>query len=375
VAATERKSERNNALMAAALALPGLAVTLAPPAVRAETPPDQATIAFKQLYYRDDQPGAQRMKVLSPAAYWMVPVKDVASVEGYVTQETISGASPYYYNTLSGASGQITEDRRAADIKVTRYFDRAAVGIGVAGSTEHDFRSQAVRTDARFATDDQNTTLSLGYGHTGDSISSTVDPTLHASRNTDAALLGLTQVWSPTTIAQATLSATFGHGYFSDPYKLFDQRPNERRQVALLGRVNHYLVDTGGALHYEYRYYQDDWGIRASNIEVAYYQPFADSWMVKPSLRYYTQSAARFYNTSFPPPVFGADYSADQRLAGFGAVDAGVQVVKQFKQDFVMDFSIDTYTQRTSWRAFGGGTPGLEPFHALYITLGLSKKF
>jgi hypothetical protein len=361
--------------MAAALALPGLAATLAPAAAHADTPPDQAVLAFKQLYYRDDQPGSQRMKVLSPAAYWLVPLKDVASVEGYVTQETISGASPYYYNTLSGASGPITEDRRAADIKATRYFDRAAASIGIAGSTEHDFSSQAVRADARFATEDQNTTLSLGAGHTADKISSTVDPLLRDSRSTEALLAGITQVWSPVTIAQATLTMSFSHGYLSDPYKLFDQRPRERQQYALLARVNHYVAATEGALHFEFRYYQDDWRIRASNVEMGYYQPFGEGWMLQPSVRYYTQSAAKFYSTTFPPPVFGTDYSADQRLAAFGALSAGLQVTKQFSKGFALDLSVDTYTQRTSWRVFGSGSPGLEPFHAYYATLGFSKRF
>jgi uncharacterized protein DUF3570 len=361
--------------MAAALALPGLAATLAPTVARADTPPDQAVLAFKQLYYRDDQPGQQRMKVLSPAAYWLVPLKDVASVEGYVTQETISGASPYYYNTLSGASGPITEDRRAADIKATRYFDRAAASIGIAGSTEHDFSSQAVRGDARFATEDQNTTLSLGAGHIADKITSAVDLLFHDSRATDAVLAGITQVWSPVTIAQATLTMSFSHGYLSDPYKQFDQRPRERQQYALLARDNHYVAATGGALHFEYRYYQDDWGIRASNIEANYYQPFGEGWMLHPSLRYYTQNAAKFYNTTYPPPNLGVDYSADQRLAAFGAVSAGLQVVKQFRNDFALDISVDTYTQRTGWRAFGSGSPGLEQFRAYYATLGLSKKF
>jgi hypothetical protein len=361
--------------MAAALALPGLAATLLPLAARADTPPDQAMVAFKQLLYRDDQPGAQRMRVSSPAAYVLAPLKDVASVEAYATTETISGASPYFYNTLSGASGPITEDRQAADIKATRYFQRSALSLGIAGSTEHDFRSQALRADGRFSTEDQNTTLSLGAGHVEDKISSTVDPTLHKSRHTDALLMGLTQVWSPVTIAQATLTATFSNGYHSDPYKLFDQRPDERRQVALLLRVNHYVAATEGALHLDYRYYQDDWGIRASNIEAGYYQPFGEGWLFHPSLRYYTQSAARFYNTTFPPPVFGVDYSADQRLAAFGAVDVGVQVVKQFQKDFALDVSVDSYQQRTSWRAFGGGSPNLEAFRAMYLTVGLSKKF
>lgn len=357
--------------MAAALALPGLALA---PAARGESPPDQAIVAIKQLFYRDDQPGEQRMRVQSPAAYWLVPVKDVAAVEGYATQETISGASPYYLNTLSGASGLIREDRHAIDLKATRFFERAAVAVGVADSVEHDFRSKAVRSEARFATDDQNTTLSLGAGHIDDGITSTVDPLLHETRHTDALLVGLTQVSSPVTIAQATLTASFSRGYHSDPYKLLDQRPSQRSEFAVLGRVNHYIMATEGALHLEARYFQDDWGVRAANIGADYYQPIGN-WTLHPSLRYYTQHAARFYSSTFPPTDFTSDYSADQRLASFGAIGCGVQLSRQLGKDFGLDLAFDDYTQRTSWRLFGSGSPGLETFNARYVTVGLSMKF
>lgn len=358
--------------MAAALALPGLALA---PAARAESPPDQITTAFKQLFYRDQQPGQQRMRVSSPAAYWLVPLRNIAAIEGYATAETISGASPYFHNTLSGASGVIRDDRRAADLKATRYFERAAVGIGAAASRENDFRSQALRVEARIASDDQNTTLSLVAGHTADRITSTVDPRLHESRSTDALLIGVTQVWSQTTVAQATLTAAASHGYHSDPYKIFDRRPDRRQQFALLARVNEYFPSADGALHVEFRAFSDDWGVRAANLELRYYQPFGNGWMARPSLRYYTQSAATFYNTTFPPRDLAANYSADQRLASFGGIAWGVQLVKQIGNDFSLDLAYEDYSQRAAWRTFGAGSPGLQPFHARYLMLGISKKF
>ena len=358
--------------MAAALALPGLALS---PAARSEAPPDQALLAFKQLFYRDEQPGNQRMRVSSPAAYWLVPVKDAYAIEGYATAETMSGASPYFYSTLSGASGQIRDDRRAADLKGTRYFDGGAVGIGVAASRENDYRSQALRADARIASDDQNTTLMLGAGHTEDRISSTVDPRLREARSTDALLAGVTQVWSPTVIAQATLTAAASRGYHSDPYKLFDRRPDERRLLALQLRINKYVAAGDGALHLDVRAFHDDWGVRAGNVELNYYQPFGNGWMARPSLRYYTQSAAKFYNNRFPPPDPSANYSADQRLAAFGAVSWGMQLSKQVGNDFSLDLAYEEYSQRANWRGFGSGSPGLETFRARFLTLGLQKRF
>ena len=67
--------------------------------------------------------------------------------------DAMSGASPLYFNTLSGASGLgITEYRTAGDVKVTKYFDGAAVGVGGAVSSERDYLSRAFSLDARFST-------------------------------------------------------------------------------------------------------------------------------------------------------------------------------------------------------------------------------
>ena len=66
-------------------------------------------------------------------------------------------------------------------MKLTRYFERASIGVGVAGSTENDFRSSAVSLDGRVSTDDRNTTLNVGLAHTRDSIGSVNDD--HARRS------------------------------------------------------------------------------------------------------------------------------------------------------------------------------------------------
>ena len=84
------------------------------------------------------------MTVNSPALYMLTPINDSWVFEIGAVYDSISGASPYYHTTLSGASGQGIEDKRAAgDITVTKYFGRTAISVRGAYSTEDDYRSIA----------------------------------------------------------------------------------------------------------------------------------------------------------------------------------------------------------------------------------------
>ena len=90
------------AVLAAAMALPGLL----PGAVQAQvTAPNATLVQFKYLYYKDYQESGDRMKVSSPALYLLTPLTDDWVFEIGAVYDSISGASPYYHTTLSGASG------------------------------------------------------------------------------------------------------------------------------------------------------------------------------------------------------------------------------------------------------------------------------
>ena len=65
-----RISERSAALIAAALALPGIL----PSQAHAQTAPDEGVVALRYLDYRDWQPGARRMTVRNPSLYALVPI-------------------------------------------------------------------------------------------------------------------------------------------------------------------------------------------------------------------------------------------------------------------------------------------------------------
>lgn len=362
-----------SALFAAALALPGIL----PGSAVAQTAPDQGLVALKFLDYRDWQPGANRISVRSPSIYALKPLSDTLTVEGSVVYDSISGASPLWHNTLSGASKlRVTDYRTAGDVKVTKYFDGVAVAFGAAASSERDYLSRAGSVEVRVWSDDRNRTWTFGFGGANDRINPVNGLEENAPRNTLDFLVGVTQALSSVAIVQSNLTYSRGHGYYSDPYKPFDTRPDRRNVLAWLTRYNHHFPASDATLRVSYRYLRDSFGDDSHAFEVTWFQPLPSEWSIAPGLRYYTQSAADFY---FDPPfpkgfVFGQNYTADTRLSAFGAFTPSVKIEKAFLQGWSANLKVALYRQRASWR-IGGGSPGLDPFSARWIEAGIAKSF
>ncbi len=355
-------------LMAAALAI-------TPEYARAATPPDGTLVGIKYLDYLDYSQEGDRMRVSAPLLYLSAPLSDAMAMEASATVDSMSGASPEFHNTLSGASKRGIHDRRtAADAKLRRYFERSNFAVGIAHSDENDYRSNAANLEGQWLSANQNTTLTVGLGYSDDHISSENQPKLHETRHTRSVLAGLTQVLSPDDILQSNLSYSDGDGYFSDPYKALDKRPASRHQLAWLTRYNHYFTPLDAALHLDYRYYRDSWNVRSHTLQASWHQDIG-SWSVIPSLRYYSQSAASFYSDRFPPAKFGTLYSADHRLGAFGALTLGVKLAKIIATDLVIDIQAEFYQQRSSWKLGGEGSPSLQPMSARIIMIGLNKTF
>ncbi|MEO8133720.1 MAG: DUF3570 domain-containing protein [Betaproteobacteria bacterium] len=367
------------ALVAAALALPGLAALIT--AAHAESPPEQGSIDLKYLYYRDWQPGAGRMRISAPSFHVLMPLENRLALEGSFVIDSISGASPLYHDTLSGASGAGVNDlRKAGDVKLTRYFDRAAVGLGFAYSIEHDYLSRAFSLDGRVSSGDNNTTLAVGVGIANDDIDSVNLVARGRTKRTTDMMVGLTQVLSPNDIVQSNVTYSVGRGYYDDPYKAIDVRPDKRDQLAWLTRWNHHLEALDATLRLSARYYRDTFGVRALTAGAEWVQAYG-AWTITPSLRYYTQGAADFYfgppfPTGFRP---GQPYSADQRLSSFGALTPGIKIARAFPDGWHADFKFEHYQQRNDWASLfddnGRNAKDLKPMRANFFQFGIGKNF
>ena len=358
-------------LLAAALALPGVM----PDPAFAQSAPDKGIFELQYLSYRDWQPGRNRMSVDAPAFYALIPIGDTWVIEGGMVYDAMSGASPLYFNVLSGAS--IGDYRTAGDLKVTKYFGNYAVSLGGFVSSEQDFLSRGGSVNVQIFSEDRNRTWLLGAAGTNDRINATNGVAPNSRRNSAEFVVGVTQALSPNDIVQSNLTYYTGHGYYSDPYKPLDTRPTTRETWAWLTRYNHYFAEPDATLKLGYRLLHDSFGSTSNMFEVAWAQALPWGFTVTPGLRFYTQTAADFYmNPPFPKGyVDGQDYSADTRLASFGAITAGVIVGKTLWDGWNVSLRADYYRQDPDWQVFGSGSPGIQTFSARWFQVNLTKNF
>jgi len=355
---------------------------------RAEGKPDSASVSLHTLSYQDSQPGLKRVSVLSPQFNVVVPLSgDDWWLNGTLVYDAVSGATPRYHTAISSAS-RMSDSRTAGDVSVTRYFRRVSVAAGLAASTEHDYRSLAGSLDIRWASDNQNTEVSLGLGASDDSINPVNQVVVDEARSTQQISLGVTQVTSRTDVVQLTLSHSDGKGYYSDPYKTLDRRPRERRQNVLMLRWNHHFEEGGSTLRNSWRAYLDSFGVQSHTLQFEWVVPFGDKWKLSPLARIYAQTAADFYAEAQYDPVLGEPFpvgysnanpprfiSLDQRLSAFGALALGLGMAYRLDAAWTIDGKAELYEQRGQWAWVGSGSKGLAPFRAYQVQLGVTRKF
>jgi hypothetical protein len=376
-AGADRAPDRalHHSLLAAALLLP-----LAPGAARAETAPQEGTISYKYLDYQDRQPGADRVGVKAHALALDLPLGESWSFDANAVTDAVSGASPRYHTQRLTPM----EDRRnALGVGLTRYFARGSLHVGGSYSSESDYLSRSVSSTLTWFTDEsKNTALIAGAAFTRDAINPSNGIVVGERKSVVELLAGVTQVFTPADIAQVIVRHARGDGYYSDPYKAWDERPRERNASTLLLRWNHHLEATDASVRTTYRYYTDTFGLRAHTLGLEFEQPLGAGWAITPLLRLYSQNAASFYvpynpgptGQTFPDP--GARYyTEDQRLSAFGAVTAGLKVAWQLTPAWLVDAKVEAYRQRGEWALRGRADPGLAPFSATSVQVGVTRRF
>lgn len=392
------------ALTAAALALPGLA-----PVARADSPPQGALVDTNFSRYEEN---AGRMRVDIYQAALTVPVGDRLSLRFNGVKDVVSGASPvgvgrgrYGYGqrseplslVMSGAS--IFDVRDEVDIGLNYYLDEATLGVNVGKSNENDYSSDFFNLDGRFELNDKATTLAAGYGYASDTVWEIVDvdgqktkaPGVGGDKDTHQAMLGVTQVLDKNSLAQLNLTYTHSNGFLSDPYKyalvdgysndyfpdfVRDSRPGYRDQFAVLLRyVRNFSALNAAALHLDYRFYADTWGIDAHTFELSWIQPIAYGFELRPRLRYYTQGSADFYQPTYDAPRADGLYSSDYRLAGFGALSGGVQLSTEVLGRLRVAGGVDFYQRRQDYGISGGAGTSVDDYSFSMYSVSLNLKF
>ncbi len=301
------------------------------------------------------------------------------------------------------SSASIRDVRDAVDLNAQYTFDRATLGVDVGRSSENDYTSDFFNLDGRLDLNQKLTTLATGFSYASDQVwaishgdqrQSLRVESVGGDKSTYQGLLGLTQVLSRNALMQANLTYTHGSGYLSDPYKfvetLFmpfvvtdgyagfirDNRPGNRDQFAVLLRYIHNVGPLNeAAVHLDYRYYADTWGIHSQTFEVAWYQPVYAGWQLVPRVRYYTQTGADFYQLYFDEARADGYYSSDYRMANFGAVSGGAALSKTFVDKLKLAASIDFYDRQKSYGMYPGKGSSIDDFSYSVFSVSAQLRF
>lgn len=126
-----------------------------------------------------------------------------------------------------------------------------------------------------------------------------------ARRTTETGTVGLTQILSSTTIAEASYGLTRQDGELQNAWNIVpleseivdtERLPSHRWRHAIVGRVAQALP-WDGALKLYYRFYADDWSIVGHTGELQLSQRFAP-WLVATfGYRHHFQTSTRFFST------------------------------------------------------------------------------
>lgn len=375
-------------LSLAALALPGLMQDVQ--AGRAE---ETYNADFLYAHYGESN---QRMSVdvfeLSASA----PIGKAFTASLDLVRDTISGASPMFnmrnqqgqvQQVLSGAS--IREQRDAFSTSLRYSMEDIDLSIGGGVSGEHDYLSRYVNTGLSWALNKKLTTLNVSASYAFDDVFPT-GYHYRRSKNMQQYLLGVTQIIDKNSLLQSNMTFAYHRGFLSDPYKLVfvegqgvqaDSRPEHKFQWAWLTRyARHFKNLNNAALHADYRFYVDDWGVQAHMVELQWHQPIAGDWQIMPRFRYYTQDQADFYSAVFNDQNVGSVHSSDYRLAGFGTLGGGVKLSKNFQMSgFVKDIKLqaafDYYDRKASYQIGGNHQGSFDDFGFYMVTASINVKF
>lgn len=333
-------------------------------------------------------------------------------------------------HTMVSASPEV---RKEGHFNLSYEWDEAAATIGGGLSSERDYESRFTNLGLRLDFDQKRTTLDMGASYTNsfshallihDAASYISDfnfsqqtkqtadgSVIEGVREDWAGNLNLTQVVNKSALLKLGAGYTHSAGYLENPYKVVtafflrspgsvgadqvpgapyaasqgnirafrENRPNNRNQLTLsAGWVQHIdLLDA--AIHADYRYFFDDWGINAHTFEGDWVQPLGAGWTVTPRVRYYSQSAADFYAPYLVdfgnPDRFnngGKAFSSDHRLSAYGALSGGVMLSKQLAKGIRLDAGFEYYTHKGSLNMGSGGEDDYADFNYYLVSGALN---
>jgi hypothetical protein len=276
-----------------------------------------------------------------------------------------TSTSAYYkYNTdmVSSASVDVLmaaspyeEERTEQSAGVDYLRGRTTMSMSYTDSSENDYQAGTLNLSISQDFFGDLTTLDMGYSLGNDEVSRRDSDKL-ADINRQNYRVSLTQIltkdwlisgaWETITDegtevnnSGVTLNNPYrSYRYYNDPtdpsagFTLAPEKyPRTRTSNAIAFRTSYYLPYRA-ALHGEYSYFQDSWGVTANTFELGYSHPI-DNWTIDATVRFYDQSQADFYADIFDARDIQNFMARDKELSTFSSRSFGVSASYEFAKN------------------------------------------
>ncbi len=310
--------------------------------------------------------------------------------------DSISGASPTFYDSISGASassrgvtssssvayGDIDYDdvRKFVSLNGTKRFSsRDELLVGISTSDESDYRSLEISSEyLHYLDSSKNRSITIGGSYQKNSVlipchgNPQCDSESGASKSFDIDVmnvkLGFTQIIDKTSLFKTSIFYGLEDGYLGNPYMNIvrnfsttplieaERKPDTRSSYGATLQYTKALNDKLSAIG-DYRYYSDDWEISSHTISLELNYDLSDKWSFGSGVRYYTQSEAKFYNENMDYFTSEKYASSDRRMSSLDSINYKVSADYKFSEKISINSAIIYYDQ-PDW------------FNSIYYTIG-----
>ena len=355
-------------LLVAALARPGAADAGVLPEDRADA-----------LYHRYDGGG---VTIDGPSLLVRKKFAEKYSVAANFYMDMVSSASIDVVTTAS----PYTETRTQLSAALDALNGKTQYSVNFTNSDENDYTANSASLDISQDMFGDLTNVSFGFSRGWDEVRKRGDADFSEPIDRSTYRVGVTQILTPTLMVGANYELVTDEGFLNNPYRsvryldpgsasgfAFQPEVYPHTRTSNAAALNaRYFLPYRAAVHGEYRFFTDTWGIDANTVQVGYTHPWGKQWIFELSYRWYDQSAADFYADLFPRQDAQNFLARDKELSTFTSHMIGLgatyelpplgwsflqrSTVSLFYDRFRFDY--DDFRDITA-----GGAPGAEPLY------------
>lgn len=258
--------------------------------------------------------------------------------------DKVSFSASYYVDMVSNASIDVVttaspfrERRTEIGLGVDYVYRDSLLTLSTASSKEPDYVANSVSVDVAQEVFGGMTTINLGYTRAWDKVGrydvvGFIDSVKHWRYR-----VGATQILSPRWLMSVNVEAVSDDGLLGSPYRAArvfgaavpERNPRTRSSRAIkFAAIGEIVPRT--SVRGEYRYFWDNWAIKAHTLEFGASRYVGESFLVDVYLRSHSQNHALFYSDNASSET--TYVSRNRQLSTFTSLGLGSKVSYVYAQ-------------------------------------------